>query len=176
MIKRAALGAVFGSVATIGVAYASAFFPGGAPVWAPWAMAFGIAVLMVATMALGAARDGRLGRLAVPFVFVFLVLTVGFGVVLALPPADPLDPELWLGLPPRAAVVLYGVGLLPLLAVPLAYALTFDEMTLSDEDLARVRAAAAELKAAGRRSSAVGPGGAGLAETDSRGGRVEVGP
>jgi hypothetical protein len=173
MIKRAALGAVFLSVASIGAAYASAFFPGGAPGWAPWVMAVGIALLMVATMALGAAREGRLGRLTLPFAFVFLVLTVGFGVVLALPAADPLDPELWLGLPPRAAVVLYGVGLLPLLAVPLAYALTFDEMTLSDEDLARVRAAAARLRSTpvvSHQSSVVRH-----PETDDRVGRVEVG-
>ena len=157
MIKRSALRAVFLSVVAIGVAYASAFAPGGAPRWAAWLMAMGIAVLLVATMALGAARDGRLGRLALPFGFVLLVLAVGFGAVLALPPADPLDPSLWLGLPPRAAVVLYGIGLLPLFAVPVAYALTFDDMTLSDADLARVRAAAAELKGAGRPSSVVGP-------------------
>lgn len=159
MIKRNALGAVFLSVVTIGVAYASAFVPGGAPRWAAWAMAIGIAVLMVATMVLGAVRNDRLGRLTLPFAFVFLVLAVGFGVVLALPPADPADLDLWLGLPPRAAVVLYGVGLLPLFAVPVAYALTFDDMTLSDGDLARVREAAARLReeGAGLRSSAVGP-------------------
>lgn len=158
MIKRAALASVFLSVLAIGAAYASAFLPGGAPRWAPWAMAAGIAVLMVATMALGAARGDRLGRLALPFAFVLVVLLAGFGGVLALPPAAPADPALWLGLPPRAAVVLYGIGLLPLFAVPVAYALTFDEMTLSEEDLARVRAAAAELKAVGHRHPAVGPG------------------
>lgn len=150
MIKRAALSSVFASVLTIGAAYASAFLPGGAPPGAAWAMAAGIAVLMVATMALGAARQGRLGRLALPFALVLLLLLAGFGTVLALPPADPADPTLWLGLPPRAAVVLYGIGLLPLFAVPLAYALTFDEMTLPEADLARVRAAARDARAAGR--------------------------
>jgi len=141
MIKRAALASIFASVLAIGAAYASAFLPGGAPGWAPWAMGAGIAVLMVATMALGAARDGRLGRLTLPFAGVLVVLLAGFGAALALPPPDPADPTLWLGLPPAAAVVMYGVGLLPLLAVPVAYALTFDEMTLSEEDLARVREA-----------------------------------
>jgi hypothetical protein len=143
MTKRLALGGVFLSVSAIGAAYASAFLPGGAPGWAPWLMVLGTAVLMVATMILGAARDGRLGRLKLPFLFVFLVLTVGFGAVLSLPPADP---TLWLGLPPRAAVVLYAIGLLPLFAVPVAYALTFDEMTLSVDDLERVRRAARELR------------------------------
>jgi hypothetical protein len=148
MTKRLALGAVFLSVSAIGAAYASAFLPGGAPDWAAWLMVLGIAVLMVATMVLGAAREGRLGKLKLPFLFVFLVLTLGFGAVLALPAADPADPTLWLGLPPRAAVVLYAIGLLPLLAVPVAYALTFDEMTLSVEDLERVRRAAREMREA----------------------------
>lgn len=146
MIKCRALIAIAAAVAAIGLAYASAFLPGGGPGWSAWLMVLGIATLLVATMVLGAVRDDRLGRLKLPFLFVFLVLTIGLGIVLALPPADPSDPELWLGLPPRAAVVLYGIGLLPLLAVPLAYALTFDEMTLSDADLERVRRAAGELR------------------------------
>ena len=57
----------------------------------------------------------------------WLVLAVGFGAVLLLHPASPTDPTLWLGLPPRAAVILYGIGILPALVLPLAYALTFDE-------------------------------------------------
>ena len=153
MTRRIALGTVFLAVLAIGVAYASAFAPGGAPGWAPWVMAIGIAALLVGTMTLGAARGGRLGKLKLPFAFVFVVLVGGFGAVLWLPPADPADPTLWLGLPPRAAVVLYGIGLLPLLVVPVAYALTFDEMTLSEADLLRIRAAARAL----REEEAAGP-------------------
>jgi hypothetical protein len=93
-------------------------------------------------MGVGAARHGHLGRMRWIFAGVFLVLVVGFGVALALPPADPADPTLWLGLPPRAAVIMYGVGLLPFLAVPISYALTFDRNTLREEDWARVREAA----------------------------------
>lgn len=143
MIRSSALVVCFASVLGIGAAYGAAFLPGGAPEWAAWIMAIGIAAMLVSIMALGAVRHGRLGRLWLPFAFVFVVLAGGFGLVLALPPADPLDPALWLGLPPRAAVVLYGIGLLPLLVVPLAYALTFDQMTLTDHDLARVRDAMA---------------------------------
>jgi hypothetical protein len=40
-------------------------------------------------------------------------------------------------------VIVYGVGLLPLLVLPLTYALTFDAEILTEEDLARVREAAA---------------------------------
>lgn len=144
MTKRLALATVFASVLLIGLAYASAFLPGGAPPAAGWAMALGTAAVMVASMALGAARDGGIGRLWIPFALVFLVLAGGFGSVLALPPADPADPRLWLGLPPRAAIVLYGVGLLPLLVIPLAYALAFERGTLREDDVERVRAARAD--------------------------------
>lgn len=157
MVHRLAIGALFSSVLGIAAAYGSAFLPGGAPAWAPWVMAFSIAAMLVSTMAIGAARRGRLGKLVLPFAFVFVVLAGGFGVVLALPPADPLDPALWLGVPPRAAVILFGIGLLPLFAVPIAYALTFDEMTLSQADLDRVRAAARALREA-RGGPAAEPG------------------
>jgi hypothetical protein len=38
--------------------------------------------------------------------------------------------------------MVYGVGLLPALVLPLAYARRFDAATLSADDLARLRAAA----------------------------------
>jgi hypothetical protein len=36
--------------------------------------------------------------------------------------------------------VIYGVGLLPIIVLPVAYALTFETLTLSAEDLEQVRA------------------------------------
>lgn len=139
MAKRLALGTVFLSTLLIAAAYASAFLPGGTPGWAPWALAIGTAAMLVGMMALGAAKKGRIGKLVVPFAFVFLVLAGGFGLVLALPATDPANPELWLGLPPRAAVILYGIGLLPLFAVPIAYALTFEDQALNADDLMRLQ-------------------------------------
>jgi len=123
----------------IAVAYGSAFLPGGAPAWAPWALMLGMSTTMVAMMVMGSARNGRIGKLAIPFGFVFLVLVGGFGFALAYPGTDAVNPELWLGLPPRAAVILYVIGFGPLLVMPLAYALTFDQQTLRPEDLERVR-------------------------------------
>ncbi|HEX9249550.1 MAG TPA: hypothetical protein VF856_08620, partial [Gemmatimonadaceae bacterium] len=55
---------------------------------------------------------------------------------------------LWLGLPARAAIVIYGVGLLPIVVLPIAYALTFESQTLSAEDVERVRLLARENQAA----------------------------
>lgn len=131
------------STLVIAAGYASAFLPGGAPPAAAWAFIIGIPCLMVGLMALGASRSKRgLGRLVLPFAFVWLVLVAGFAAAQLLS-ADGAAPRLWLGLPPRAAIILYGIGLLPVFVLPLAYALTFDAQTLSEDDLARVRAARA---------------------------------
>jgi hypothetical protein len=137
--KRIATALLFLSMAVVAVAYASAWLPGGAPGWAPWLLAVGMSTCMVSMMVMGAAREGRIGKLVFPFAFVFLVLVAGFGFALAYPGIDPADPVLWFGLPPRAAVVLYVVGFLPLFVVPIAYALTFDGQTLRPEDLERIR-------------------------------------
>lgn len=68
-----------------------------------------------------------------------MVIT-GFGLALWLP-AESAGTALWLGLPPRAALVAYIVGILPSLVLPVAYAATFERLTLDDDDLARIRAA-----------------------------------
>ena len=147
MIRTWSLGAVVASTVLIALAYASAFLPGGVAAWAPWAFVLGTATMMLATMVLGASRRGRrLGGLWVVFAFTFVVLVAGFGIALLLPPPTA-DSPLWLGLPHGAAVVLYGVGVLPLFVLPLAYALTFDRHTLTAEDLQRVRDAAARARA-----------------------------
>ncbi|HEX2201648.1 MAG TPA: hypothetical protein VHG91_00045 [Longimicrobium sp.] len=144
MARRTALLAFLLGTLAIAAAYASAFLPGDPPRWSAWAMGTGTAVVMVAAMALGAARAGRIGRLKLPFAFVFVVLAGGFAAALALPPEAP-GAALFLGLPLRAAIVLIGVGMLPLFVLPVAYALTFDEMTLSEADLERVRRQARAL-------------------------------
>lgn len=143
MIRRCARIGIVASTLAIATAYATAFFPAPA-VWAPWLFSAGTAGILVAMMVLGATRQDHLGRLAWPFVFVFCVLAGGLGLLLALPAVDPANPELWAGLPPRAAILLYVVGILPMFVVPVAYALTFDELTLSEADWARIREAAAE--------------------------------
>ena len=143
--KRFGVQLVFGATVAIAVAYASAFLPGGAPGWATWLLIPGIAAIIVGTMTVGAARRGSVGVLAVPFAAVFVILVAGFGIALALGDPEP-GGALWFGLPPGAAVVLYGVGLLPLLFLPLAYALTFERTALSEIDLERIRSRARALR------------------------------
>jgi len=146
-MKRFTLLALLASVLAVGAGYATAFLPGGVPPWGEWLFMLGTVASLVSTMALGAVRHGRIGVLALPFGLVFGILAVGFGTALALADPDPLDPVLWLGLPPGAAIIMYGIGLLPILLVPLAYALTFERQTLSEDDWRRVREAGAAWRA-----------------------------
>ena len=139
--RTAALTALCAAVMAIAIGYAAAFRQSGTPVWAPWLLALGIPVSLGAMMILGAAR-GRsgIGPLKLPFLFVVAVLVIGFGAALALPATESPLSGLWLGLPARAAVVIYGIGLLPIVVLPVAYALTFETQTLSAQDVERVRA------------------------------------
>jgi hypothetical protein len=150
--SRAAVGVLAAATVVVAVAYASAFGSGGAPRWAGWLLAGAVPAALAATMVLGAARRGRVsGRLLAAFGGVALLLATAFGLALGLPDGaggGALGEPLLLGLPRRAAVVVYGVGLLPVFVLPVIYALTFDAQTLRAEDLERVRALAAARKAA----------------------------
>lgn len=149
MARRNSLLALFLGTLACAAAYASAFLPGDPPGWSPWALGIGTAVVMVAASALGAARaDTGIGRLKLPFAIAFLIVAGGFAAVLSMPAPDAANPRLFLGLPAGAAIVILGIGLLPLLVLPIAYALTFEDMTLSEADLARVRDAARAWQAA----------------------------
>lgn len=143
--RRAALIGLFLGIVAIAGGYASAFSAHGTPAWAPWLLALGIPVALVAVMILGATRGRRgIGALKIPFAFVALVLVIGFGAALALPATEGPLSTLWLGLPARAAIVIYGIGLLPIVVLPIAYALTFETQTLSAGDVERVRTLAHE--------------------------------
>jgi hypothetical protein len=146
--KRTALLVLVVGVVAIAIGYAAAFLRRGPPEWAPWLLALGIPVALGAIMILGAAR-GRagVGQLKYPFAFVVVVLAIGFCAALALPATESPLSRLWLGLPARAAIVIYGIGLLPIIVLPVAYALTFETQTLNAEDVARVRELARENKA-----------------------------
>lgn len=158
------------SIAAIAVAYASAFLPGGTPAWGPWLLAFGTAGSMVSVMVLGAARPGRkLGILRWVFGATFVIVAGGFGLALSLPAEGP-GSTLWLGLPARAAILVYGIGLLPVLFLPVSYAMTFDRIILSEGDLERLREQLALLHA--REAAAAAPPGAGAPRAAAD--RVEV--
>jgi len=145
MIKRAALLVIFLSMVVVGMGYASAFLPGGPPKAAAFAFAIATAAMMTAILVLGAARrQDSLGKLWWVFAFVFVVLAGGF--CMALTQTTVSTDRLWLGLPSGAAIILYVVGLAPMAVLPVAYALTFEKTTLSDEELAELRRNLEQLK------------------------------
>lgn len=147
--RRSAIATLFVAILAIAVGYGAAFRSTGAPAWAPWLLAIGIPTSLGAVMILGAARGTRgIGRLKGPFAFVVATLALGFGAALALPGGEGPLSNLWLGLPVRAAIVIYGVGLLPIVVLPIAYALTFESQTLSASDVERVRELAREREGA----------------------------
>jgi hypothetical protein len=153
--RRAALLALIIGILSIALGYAAAFLRGGPPAWAPWLLALGIPIALGAIMILGAARGRRgIGSLKYPFAFVVAVLAIGFCAALALPATESPLSTLWLGLPARAAIVIYGIGLLPIIILPVAYALTFETQTLNAEDVARVRELAREDPARSESGSA----------------------
>jgi hypothetical protein len=143
MTKRLAISGLVISTTAIVTAYALAFIQGAATNAGAMLMVFGIATMAVSLMTLGAVRTGeKLGVLVYAFGFVFAVLMIGFTLALVLPSGDNAATGLFLGLPPRAAIVVYGIGFLPVLVLPLIYAATFEDRTLSEEDLERIKAAA----------------------------------
>jgi len=138
--KRIARLVVTLATCAMAIAYGSAFMPHGAPAWASWLLALGIPAALGGIMVLGATRErGGVGKLALPFAFVIVTLAVGFCLVLGLPANEGPGSSLFLGLPLRAAIVIYGIGLMPIVVLPVAYALTFDTQTLNAEDVERVK-------------------------------------
>lgn len=102
----------------------AARLPGDAPI-VSWLAIAGSATAMAGALAAGAIRGGRLSRWALVAVsVVLLVPLVGFGLALSLPP-ESVEAPLVLGLPLRAAIVLLGVGFVPVIVLPACYALDF---------------------------------------------------
>lgn len=117
--------------------YGFAFFPSVSPV-APWLLVCGIAMLLASLLWLGIATEslaGGRGRMAI-VLGLFLVLMGGLGG--ALLPGVAQD-RLILGLPRRAALLLYGVGLAPGLLFGLAFAAGFDRLVLDRAGLETLR-------------------------------------
>ena len=147
-LRSAAVAAIVLSTCAIGISYATAFFVSGAPMWAAWLFALGMTGTILGTLALGAMRrDQGLGRLVIPFIIMTVLLGGGLAAVFLLPAELGAAEPLLLGLPQRAAIVLYVIGLLPILVLPVAYALTFADQTLRPDDLERVLQAARAARA-----------------------------
>ena len=138
---------VFLGALLILLAYASAWLPGGAPAWGVWVMIFGSALCVSATTAMGAINSQvRPARAALAGIFLLVLIVVGFGAPMFLPVETAASP-LVLGLPLRAAIEIYGVGLLPILILPVLFAIEFKSEGLDDAALAELRRRCSEARA-----------------------------
>lgn len=129
------------------LAYGAALFP---PLTraAPWLMVGGITLLILGLFQLGvrSRHQAMPASVKLGLLFLGLVLLGGFGAALLLP-AETATGPLLLGLPRRAALIIYGIGLLPVPVLPLVYALSFERTVLSEASLAELRSRLAELRA-----------------------------
>ena len=138
-------GTALGGVA-IATAYGLAFFSG--PGMAAGGIMAGGTVLILLSLFWIGARP-RTGRRPVVLVSALLLLGIlmagclGAGLVLG---QEAAGSPLLLGLPRRAALLLYGIGALPALVIPVAYWLTFPRTGLDAAGLAEFRRRLAELR------------------------------
>lgn len=146
-MKRVLIRLLVVSCCLVALSYA-AVFAGARGGWAPWTLAIGANGVIMSLMAIGAVRRDTLPRSLVwTFVGLFLFCAGCFVAALVLPVAEGANGPLLFGLPLRTAIVLYGIGVVPIFILPFAYALTFEASTLSEADLIRVRAASAVVRA-----------------------------
>ncbi len=147
-MKRLLIRFLAASCGLVAIAYATLFVSVTPPAWAPISLAIGANGVIITLMAIGAVRHDTMPRSLVwTFLGLFLLCAGAFVVALMLPAQEGPGGALLLGLPLRSAIVLYGVGVVPIAILPFAYALTFESSTLSEDDLVRVRAAHASMRA-----------------------------
>ncbi|MEP7000333.1 MAG: hypothetical protein ABI969_07625 [bacterium] len=146
-MKRLLVRLLVTSCGLVAIAYVSMFVSATPPAWAPISLAIGANGVIMTLMAIGAVRHDTMPRSLVwTFLGLFVLCAGAFVVALLLPAHEGPGGPLLLGLPMRSAIVLYSVGVVPIAILPLAYALTFESSTLSEDDLVRVRAAHASTR------------------------------
>lgn len=145
-MSRAGIVAFTVGVTLVAVAYGVAFAGGGASPWAAYVMVVGVALTLAGTLVVGALRDGvGAGRILATAGFLFVVLVAGFGAALLLPSEGAAGPLL-LGLPRRAAILLYGIGILPIVVLPFVYARDFSDRGSDQETIDDLRRACRRLQ------------------------------
>jgi hypothetical protein len=113
-----------GAVA-VGAAYAATIGAGGAPAWVPWFAALGSAACSVGLFVIGAASRGPVRPLVGWLLAaLFVVIFAAFGAALSMPAPEGTAERIVLGLPLRLAIVFYGIGVLPLVVMPVTFAMT----------------------------------------------------
>lgn len=149
IVRRLGWLGVVGGLLSQAAAYAVAILASPEAPAVAWLAMVGIAATLAGTLVIGALRNNRLSRPAMLAAMVLLVVPLAaFAAALLLPPETATGPLL-LGLPRRAALVLYGVGILPLFILPIAYARDPEATVLDADGLTALRAEAERLRAHG---------------------------
>jgi hypothetical protein len=152
VLKSFILSLVVLSLLVVGAGYAGSF---AGAAWAPWCLAIGTCGALMSLMALGAVRRGRIApSLRIVFVAMFLFCAGCFCVALAMPANEGVGGTLLFGFPMRSTIVLLGVAIVPILVLPMAWALTFDSSMLSEADLQRLREAQRRMADGGQQTAA----------------------
>lgn len=143
-MRRIGLLLLIAGVIAAAFAY-TAVLTGVAGAAAPWLLAVGAASVLAGIACLGAARGRTPGAprgrtLGVAIAVAFAAVVAGLLLALALP-APAADGPLLLGLPRVTAILLLLAGLVPLLLLPIVYAVAFEDEVISERDIEHVRAA-----------------------------------
>lgn len=132
-MRRAALALLLISALMMLVAFGAAVVAslggGATPRWASAVMAGATGLCLAAFMGVALGERVRDARIAAVLAFVGLGVGGALMALLWVPPVTGPDDALWGGLPLGAALVVYGIGLLPMLIVPGVYAWTFEHIT-----------------------------------------------
>ncbi|MEO5825441.1 MAG: hypothetical protein ABIR59_06100 [Gemmatimonadales bacterium] len=127
-------------------AYATAWLHPELGLAAAWCMALAIAITMPSAMLLGARPSARQPWLVIAAAGLAVLLVAVFGAALALPAVGGSEPIV-AGLPRRLGLIIYGVGLVPFLLLPIAFARDFDVDSLGPDALRMLREKCDALRA-----------------------------
>lgn len=170
-MPRASVALLVTGTTAVALAYGAALSgAAGAPsAAAPWLLATGSAAVLTAMLRLSAHRRGGVPpALRMAAWLAFIALAAGFAYALAAPRPAAGGPLL-LGLPRVTAILLLLAGLVPLVALPLAWARAFDREVLGPGDVARiVEAARAAMREDPRTAASTGGSSAGPASGEAR--------
>lgn len=144
-LRGAGLTGVIAGTLCAGGAYAVAWMSGGASPVAPWLMVAGITMTLSAMILLSAGTTARRRVLVGAAIVLAILLAGAFGAALLLPREASSD-DLLLGLPRRLALVVYVIGLIPALILPLAFAIDFRDDGLDPDALKALRDECARLR------------------------------
>lgn len=137
-MRRAALALLLISALMMLVAFGAAVVAslggGLTPRWASALMAAATGLCLAAFIGIALGERARDARIATVLLFVGLGVGGALMGLLWVPPSTGSDDALWGGLPLGAALVVYGIGLLPMLIVPGVYAWTFEHITPSSQE------------------------------------------